>query len=371
MMTQLKYRFLQALRLYDNIFWGLFFPLALGTLFYFAFDGLGTADNFEPVRTAVVVQEKNAAFEKILSEIDGDIIIVSRMDEDEAENALRDGEVSGIYYCKAEPSLTVPGNGFEATVLSGILKEYDEYMKIAEKMAEEHPERIETFFSDVGDDTKEYIRSVSLGGNSYDARLEYYFALIAMACFFGCFTGQTLGEQNASNVSPLAARRAISPRSKLASIFTDMFVGFTIQFLSVVILLLCLQYAFNINVLNHFGETILIAALGSLLGVSFGIFVGSLNLKTTVKSILTIAIPLFLCFLAGLMYGGMKQLLEENAPIVNRINPAALISDAFYYLNVYEDRTGYTMRLIGLAAYSFGMAILAILHLRRQRYVSI
>ncbi|MGI6178141.1 MAG: ABC transporter permease [Eubacterium sp.] len=370
-MTQLKYRFLQAIRLRDNIFWGFFFPLALAMLFYFAFGGIGTSENFEPVKTAVVVQEENTAFKQLLDEIDGDIIIASYMQESEAESALRDGEVSGIFYCKAEPSLTVPGNGFEATVLSSILEEYGEYENILDTMIQEHPERIEAFFTNIGDDTKEYIRTVSLGGNTYDVMLEYYFALVAMACFYGCFTGQTLGEQNAANVSQLAARRAISPRSKMASIFTDMFVGFAIQFLSVVILLLFMQYVLNIDILNHFGEMILIAALGSLLGVSFGIFVGSLPVKTAVKSILTIAIPLFLCFLSGLMYGGMKQTLEETAPIINRINPAALISDALYYLNVYEDMTGYTMRLIGLAAYSFGMAILAVLHLRRQRYVSI
>jgi ABC-2 type transport system permease protein len=245
-MTQLKYRFLQALRLHENIFWGFFFPLALASLFYAAFGGLGTSDNFEPVKTAVVVQEENAAFEAILDEIDGDVIIASYMQDSEAQEALRNGDVSGIYYCKAEPSLTVPGNGFDATVLSGILEEYDEYMNIAEKMAQEHPERIGTFFSNVGNNTKEYIRTVSLGGNTYDERLEYYFALIAMACFFGCFTGQTLGEQNAANVSQLAARRAISPRSKMANIFTDMFVGFVIQFASVVLLLLCLQYVYKI-----------------------------------------------------------------------------------------------------------------------------
>ena len=370
-MIQLKYRFLQALRLHDNIFWGFFFPLALGLLFFVAFSGLGTAENFEPVNTAIVIQESNENFESLVDEIDGDIINASYMDEDEAKKALKNDEVSGIFYCKAEPSLEVPGNGFDATVLSSVLKEYNEEMNIAEKMTEEHPERIQAFFSNFINDNNEYIRSVSLGGNSYDSLLEYFFALIAMACFYGCFTGQTLGEQNASNVSPLAARRAISPRSKLSSIFTDLFVGFTIQFLSVIVLLLCLQYVFKIDVLNHFGATLLIAALGSLLGVSFGIFVGSLNVKETVKSILTIAVPLFLCFLAGLMYGGMKQLLEENAPIVNRLNPAALISDSFYFLNVYEDMAGFTLRLILLAAYSFGMALLAVLHLRRQRYASI
>lgn len=370
-MTQLRYRFLQALRLRENIFWGFFFPLALGTLFYIAFSGLGDVEQFEPVKTAVVAEEENEYFEDMVDELDGDILLVSYMDQEQAQTALEKGEVSGIYYSSMEPSLEVSGNGFESTVLSSVLKQYEEYIQIDEKMAAEHPERIEAFFSYVSHDTRQYLRSVSLGGSSYDSRLEYYYALIAMACFFGCFTGQTLGEQNAANVSALAARRAVSPRSKLSSIFTDMLVGFTIQFASVTTVLCYLQYAFGVDVLNHFGATLIITALGSLLGVSYGIFIGSLAVPVPIKSILTIAVPLFLCFLSGLMYGGMKQLIEDNVPIINRINPAALISDGFYYLNVYEDMAGFTFRMLLLAAYSFGMAFLAVFHLRRQRYGSI
>ena len=34
-------------------------------------------------------------------------------------------------------------------------------------------------------------------------------------------------------------------------------------------------------------------------------------------------------FLSGLMNNTMKDLVEKNMPVINRINPAALISDAF------------------------------------------
>ena len=37
-----KYRFLQTIRNVGNMFWGLFFPIILGTLFYIAFGNLGT-----------------------------------------------------------------------------------------------------------------------------------------------------------------------------------------------------------------------------------------------------------------------------------------------------------------------------------------
>ena len=37
-----KYRFIQTLREKGNMFWGLAFPIILGTFFYFAFGSLGT-----------------------------------------------------------------------------------------------------------------------------------------------------------------------------------------------------------------------------------------------------------------------------------------------------------------------------------------
>lgn len=370
-MVQLRYRFIQALRLRTNIFWGLFFPLALATLFHVAFGGILSSENFEPVPTAVVITAENEGFQTLIQEVDGDYLSVSYMDKTEAEEALRDEKVSGIFYCDSSPSLVVSKNGLQQTILSSLLTRYEEYSAIIEDMAEEHPERISTFMENLGNDDRQYIQSVSLGGKTYNVTLEYFFALIAMACFFGCYTGQALGEESAANVSPLAARRAISPRHKLLSVLTDMFVGFTIQFLSVLVLLAYMDLVLGIDLSAHLGGMILIVALGSLLGVSFGILVGTLNIKAGTKVLLTTAIPLLLCFLAGLMYGSMKQVIENSVPLINRLNPAAVVSDAFYYLNVYEDRAGYFLRIAILAAYSLGMAALAFIKLRRERYDSI
>ena len=370
-MTQLRYRFIQALRLRTNIFWGLFFPLALATLFRIAFGGILSSENFEPVKTAVVITEENKEFLEMIKKVDGETLTVSYLDRESAEEALRSEEVSGIFYCDESPSLVVSGNGMQQTILSTVLSSYEEYGAILEEMAEEHPERIEAFWESIGNDTVQYTRSVSLGGKTYNVTLEYFFALLAMACFFGCYTGQALGEQSAANVSPLAARRAVSPRHKLLSVLTDMFVGFTIQFLNVLILLAYLDWGLGIDLSAHLGGMIVIVALGSLLGVSFGILVGTMNVKEGGNVLLTTALSLVLCFLAGLMYGSMKQVIENSVPFLNRLNPAAVISDAFYYLNVYEDKAGYYLRLVILAAYSFGITALAFIMLRRERYDSI
>ncbi len=58
-------------------------------------------------------------------------------------------------------------------------------------------------------------------------------------------------------------------------------------------------------------------------------------------------------------------------PLFNRINPAALISDALYYLNIYNDPAALRLRLILLFAFAAVMTLLAFLSLRRTRYESI
>lgn len=37
------------------------------------------------------------------------------------------------------------------------------------------------------------------------------------------------------------------------------------------------------------------------------------------------------------MIGGIKQSIEKHFSLLNRLNPSALISDALYALNIYDD----------------------------------
>ena len=103
-----------------------------------------------------------------------------------------------------------------------------------------------------------------------------------------------------------------------------------------------------------------------------GIFVGSLGkMKEGAKIGIILGISMICSFLAGLMNSNMKDIVEKHAPFINRINPAALISDAFYCINVYDDTARYHRSLITLAAMSLVLVIVSFLLIRRERYDSI
>ena len=75
-------------------------------------------------------------------------------------------------------------------------------------------------------------------------------------------------------------------------------------------------------------------------------------------------------FLSGLMNNTMKDLVEKNMPVINRINPAALISDAFYCINVQRPEPLFC-NLFTLAVMSIILVTASFLLIRRESYDSI
>ena len=71
------------------------------------------------------------------------------------------------------------------------------------------------------------------------------------------------------------------------------------------------------------------------------------------------------------MMGTMRMVVEKYAPFVNRINPAALISDSFYALNNYDTLTRYTGNILTLLFMTVLFLIISILVTRRKTYASL
>ena len=83
------------------------------------------------------------------------------------------------------------------------------------------------------------------------------------------------------------------------------------------------------------------------------------------------AVVMPLCFLSGLMMGTMRMIVEQHIPWLNRINPAALISDAFDCLNVYQDYDRYLEKNVSMLILAVLFVTIGILLTRRRKYASL
>lgn len=67
----------------------------------------------------------------------------------------------------------------------------------------------------------------------------------------------------------------------------------------------------------------------------------------------------------------MKYMIDKNIPIINKMNPASMITDGFYSLYYYDTLNRYWFNIYSLLIFSAIMLGLSILSLRRQKYDNI
>lgn len=375
MLKQMKYALLTKLRNPSIVFWPFLFPLALATLMYFAIGQMDQAD-FETVPAAVVVEEEGEAVDSFLPFVDAmdessGLIRAEKMTEEAALQALEKGEAEGIFYVGNDVRLTVSGNGFPESILQSVLASYQSGEEAVKDIARLHPEGMQ----DALEKMKEYdtaVNQVSLGGTTIDGNVQIFYALIGMACLYGCFIGFGCALWLQANLTALAARRCVAPVHRLKLILTEFGAGFLVHFANMIVLLAYMRYVLKLEFTGSFAEMTGLVLVGSMFGVSMGIFVGSLGkVGEGIRIGILLGISMSLSFLAGLMDASVKDAVEQHAPVLSRVNPAALISDALYCINVYDAPERFADNMVILIIMSALMVGGAFLIVRRERYGSI
>ena len=163
--------------------------------------------------------------------------------------------------------------------------------------------------------------------------IEYY-TLIAMACLFTSFAGAYIAMHHQANLSPLGARKCVSPNNKFLSVGAQLLSCLLSQFFCVAVNVLYLFYIMKIDFGTSLPLILFTSFIGCIMGVSFGFFVGSIGrVSEAAKNGIMVSVSLLCSFLSGLMIGNMRMLVESFCPLINDINPAVLIYDSVLTLN--------------------------------------
>jgi ABC-2 type transport system permease protein len=238
-------------------------------------------------------------------------------------------------------------------------------------MIPEHLDKLETVMEAVTSEAT-YIRMLPLTHGNTDPTMDFFFALIAMTCLMSTTVGQYTAMHIKADLSPIGLRKVLSPANRMSMILGDMCASLTLPALGNVLLIIYLKYILKMEFGAGFLPIYLVALVGSLLAVCIGMMVGFIpKLGTGAKEGINIIFALFSSFLSGLMVNGVKQAIEETCPLVNRINPASLISDALYSLNIYDTYTKYIQCLMIMLIMCAVFICISLIIARRESYDSI
>ncbi len=387
-----KYSLKALLRNKMLIFWTFAFPIILGTLFKVAFSNIENSEKLDIINIAIVQNEEfenneafKTSFEKLSDENNEDRLFNTQYTtKEEAKDLLNKGEIIGYMELKQDkPVLTFVTNGIDETVFKHVAEEIVQTSDIIKQLSQTQIQKqiasgnyiinYDEIYNKAIEMAKEdnvKLKNISNSNLSY-TMIEFY-TLIAMTCLYGGMLSMVSINQILANMSNKGKRIAVSPTKKSIIILSSLLASYIVQLIGLVILFLYTLFVLGVDYGSNTGLIMLLAIIGSFAGLALGTFVGTIfKANENTKTGILIALTMLWCYLSGMMGITMKYIVDKNVPIVNKINPASMITDGFYSLYYYDKLDRYWFNIASLLIFALILVVISFFSLRRQKYDSI
>ncbi len=371
----LRYYLLSGFRVKSFLFWLMLFPMLLGTLFKVAFGNVYENDVlFKSIPTAVVETSENPVFRQVidsLGEDDEPLLDVEYTDKDSAMKLLKDGKVSGIIFVDDKLSLSVTEQKMDQVILKTFVEQYSINEKIIKDTAEKDPSKIQTVVDKLSEEASA-CKDIPMSHGDPDIYVQYFYNLIAMVAMYGSVTGLHVSLKNQANLSAFGARKNCSSTPKSVSLLADLTGSIIMQSACMILCVTFTHFVLKIDFGDRLPLVYVAAILGGILGVSFGFFFGAVNrFSFEAKTGIVMAVSMFSCFLSGLMMGQMKGIIAEHMPWFNKINPATVVADSLFSLNMYSDYSRFISRITTMLIITAVCTAAGIIVTRRKKYADL
>ncbi len=387
-----KYSLKALLRNKMLIFWTFAFPIILGTLFKVAFSNIENSEKLDIINIAIVQNEEfenneafKTSFEKLSDENNEDRLFNTKYTtKEEAKDLLNKGEIIGYMELKQDrPVLTFVTNGIDETVFKHVAEEIVQTSDIIKQLSQTQIQKqiasgnyninydeIYNKAIEMAREDNVELKNISNSNLSY-TMIEFY-TLIAMTSLYGGMLSMVSINQSLANMSNKGKRITISPTKKNIIILSSLLASYIVQLIGLVILFLYTLFVLGVDYGSNTGLIMLLAIIGSFAGLALGTFVGTIfKANENTKTGILIALTMLWCYLSGMMGITMKYIVDKNVPIVNKINPASMITDGFYSLYYYDKLDRYWFNIASLLIFALILVVISFFSLRRQKYDSI
>lgn len=387
-----KYSLKTLLRNKGLIFWTFAFPIILGTLFNLAFSDIENKETLDIIDIAIVNNEEfktdtyfTESF-KVLSKKKepNQLFNIKYTNLSTAQSLLKEKKITGyLLFENNDVKITVNDKGYNETILRFIVDELSSQKEMLETLTTK--EITDSYksgnqnvnYEKIYQDTLNLINStIPKLNNISNSNLSYtmieYYTLLAMACLYGALIAMFVTNKKIANMSSAGKRTSISPAHKKTLLLGSFLASYLVQLLGILILYLYTILVIKVDYGNNTFLVFLLLMAGSLAGLTLGVAISTiLKSNENTKTGILISLTMLASFLSGMMGITMKYIIDTNIPILNKINPAAMITDGFYSLYYYSTLDRFYFNIISLLIFSVIMLFISYQGLRRDKYDSI
>lgn len=386
-----KYSLKTLLKNRALIFWTFAFPIILGTLFNLAFKDIESKETLKIIDIAIINNEEfkndlyyTESFKTLSTKSNNQLFNTKYTNLSTAKRLLKENKVTGyLLFENNEVKITVNDKGYNETILRFVVDELNSQKEMLETITTKEItdsyksgninvdyEKIYQNTLNLINNTTPKLKNISNANLSY-TMIEYY-TLLAMACLYGAIISMFITNKKLANMSSAGKRTCISPAHKRTLLLGSFLASYLVQLLGILILYLYTIFVIKVDYGSNTFLVLLLLMTGSFAGLALGIAIATiLKSNENTKMGILISITMFFSFLSGMMGITMKYVIDTNIPILNKINPAAMITDGFYSLYYYSTLDRFYFNIISLLLFSIILLFISYQGLRREKYDSI
>ena len=363
------------------IFWLFAFPIIMATLFNMAFGNWEESEKFTSINIGIVTNEyfdNNIIAKNVFNSLsDGynKIFNITYASKDEVTNLLIDKKIEGIIeYTDSNPNIIINSNSVSSTIIKSVVDEietnntiFSDLIKSGKYASNDMEEQVNKIIERINSTT---INTKDISVKKLDIAVIEYYSLLAMTCLYGGFIAMSAISNSLASASNRGKRVAISPIKKSTAILSSLCASFIVQLIGALLLLIYINII-GVNLHTNLISLFVITILGVLSGISIGLIVSvMINKSEDTKLGIIIAISMALSVLSGMTGVSLKYVIDSKIPFINKINPAAMITDGLYAV-YYENSARFLNNIISLIIFISLLIVISILYMRRKKYDNI
>lgn len=376
----LRYRMLAYIRDRETVFWSLLFPLILTSVLSLVMSGLTNEEIvIAPAKAAVVQTDHYAAqtpLQEAIRALNADqeapfeFTLVATPEE--AKEQLIQGDIDGYFIPQDDYALDlhVTKSGMWQTMLEEFQITYSSNARMIVNIMETNPIKGMSLLLSGLPESRLQFEKIDPDQNVTNPWGSMYFAQIALIALYASLQAVTEGSAVDPSIYPVGLRQRMTPQHHLGIVLSSFFAVFFMSLFNVGVYLVFSQFVLGLD----FGLTtyplyaIGISVAGIMCGIALGFLVSAWIPGKRNRHNVAIAISMFMVFFAGMMQMHVRQIVRTFIPFIKYINPADMITDGFYALMYYGDKTRALMNIGLLVTFAAVCLVFTFIRIRRTRY---
>lgn len=357
------------------VFWALIFPIFLASIFHISFTNIKTTIIDKSINVGFV-NECDGNFSSVMKDVEVDDIQLFKAkctNKEEGQQLLEDNKIAGLIEVKKDDiQILFKHDNFNRMIIQEFSDTYLQKSKLVEHASEDKPSLLQTKWIDDFVKNINHLEEGKVNEKIDNPMIINMLTVIAMATLFAAYFPLEGTKTLLANMSNQGIRVSISPMKKSKLYFIEFFIAICIAMIVQLVLIAFMIYVLGYDLSNQLQAILLICFVGSIFSTTLGFAISVLFKKSENAKIGFLTGYTLICsFLSGMMESSIKYSIDTTLPLVNKLNPVALITDSFYIIYYYDEIARIIPYLQILIAMSFVLLIISIMILRRKNYDTI